>query len=125
MSETSIAFRSEFRDRILSGRKTATSRVRAYGEAGDTFRVFDATFELTRVYWELLEVVRDTLYREEGFERPEEFVEIWREIHPTRGFVGGDCVWVLRFRRTDETGQGRVPASYLEDPGGTFRAPLL
>ena len=44
-----IPFRPEFKDKMLKGLKTATSRTKKYGNAGDTFNAFGATFRIIHV----------------------------------------------------------------------------
>jgi hypothetical protein len=84
---------------VTAGTKTTTCRTRRYGAAGDEFEVEDTGFVLTQVDAMLLGRARDTVWRDEGMDSPEEFERTWAENHPTRGFRDSDTVWVHRFRR--------------------------
>ncbi len=93
-----IPFREEFREPMLEGRKTCTSRNRRYGEPGDRFVAFDATFELTAVFQAQLEYVACVLWQEEGVSGPEHFKRVWTELHPRKGWAPEQVVWVHKFR---------------------------
>ena len=97
--EISIPFQERWRDAILDGSKSATTRTKRCGSAGDTFGAFGAEFELVSVEKLPLQEVSETLYREEGCGSPQEFRKTWAKLHPRRGFVSHQSVYVHRFRR--------------------------
>jgi len=82
MPEIKIPFQSEFKEPMLSGNKTAITRTRRFGYPGDWFRAFGRVFILTEVYPSFLDVVITAHYSEEGFNSPDEFIELWDRIHP-------------------------------------------
>lgn len=80
--------------RLLLGVKTATTRTKTYGSPGDWFEVdfsqigldVTKTYRLVDIkFVPLLEIVT-RWYKEEGCLTPEEFIDIWNEIHPKRGY---------------------------------------
>ena len=92
-----LPFRPEFEAAIRSGTKTATSRTRRYGEPGDILDTPFGPVRLLRVFKASLSAVSEGLYREEGFTSPAEFMEAWTRIHPRKGFVPWQEVWVHEF----------------------------
>ena len=99
MTEVTFHFQPEFQDRMLSGKKTVTSRTKKYCEVGDTFEAFGATFEITKVYQYKLDCVAYLLCHEEGFDSPDEFIACWATIHPQKGYVPSQEVWVHQFKK--------------------------
>ena len=97
-----LPFKEDFKERMLSGRKTCTSRNKIYGKAGDTFEAFGATFEITDVERHSLRTVAWRFYYDEGFSSPEEFTVCWKKIHPRKGFIASQLVWVHWFRILDD-----------------------
>lgn len=57
-------------------------------------------FEIFSIESRTLEYIRDYLWYAEGTNSPEEFEELWIEIHPRRGFVPADRKYVHWFRPT-------------------------
>ena len=96
-----IPFKFRFSEQMLTGVKTATSRTKRYGNAGDTFDAFGREFELTDVYQDTLEVVAHDLWREEGCFASSHFEDVWRSIHPLKGFVPDQVVWVHKFKEKE------------------------
>lgn len=80
--EVKIPFQPEFKEPMLSGKKTDTTRTRRFGYPGDRFKAFGKVFILTEVYPSFLDVIISLHYLEEGFNSPREFVEFWDRIHP-------------------------------------------
>ncbi|MCK5605871.1 hypothetical protein KAR91_28500 [Candidatus Pacearchaeota archaeon] len=87
-------FADDFEEAMLSGRKWRTSRNKKYGEPGDTFDAFGKTFVLTEVRRHILAYVKMAYWQSEGCSSPQEFVDIWKKIHPRKGFVPDQSVWV-------------------------------
>ena len=102
MATINIPFNKWSRERILSGQKTCTSRSKKYGQESDQFQVIHgpnhSTVHNMMMIMQLpLSFVRDFLWHGEGANSPFEFVQIWKEIHPRRGFVEEDLVYVHFF----------------------------
>jgi hypothetical protein len=124
VGEIRVAFLARFAHPLRSGQKVMTSRNGKLGEVGDTFRAEDCVFVLTHVYREKLDTVARVFFAEEGCSSADEFRSLWGEIHPGRGFVPVDRVWVHRFRRLDPDGKPWVnPQRRLEDPPDPPAAP--
>lgn len=93
-----IPFRPEFREAILSGMKTMTTRNNSYGRTGDRLTTpFGVDIQLLEVRRVTLGDVADHYYRQEGCDSPQDFIRIWREIHPS-GFYPNKWVWLHIFR---------------------------
>lgn len=92
-----IPFLPEWKEAMLSGRKTCTCRSKKYGEVGDQFTIFGATFELVSVEKKSLEQVRDEYWYQEGCDSRAGFEQVWERIHPDRGFVPSDKRWLHQF----------------------------
>lgn len=101
MTEVKIPFLPRFKEVMLNGKKTMTSRTRKYGEIGDTFKAFEATFQLTNVEKLALFYVANNYYREEGLQSKEEFIEGWEQIHPRKGYDSNQIVWVHVFKKME------------------------
>jgi len=91
-----MPFRRAFEDAIKTGKKTATTRNRPYGEPGAVLSTEWGDIRLLSVeQWKLGDVKRE-LWREEGCVNAEHFESVWRSIH--RGHWSADTVaWVHRF----------------------------
>lgn len=94
-----LPFRVAFMDRLLNGTKTATSRFHRHGIRGDCFRVFGGVFVITNVEHVRLGFVADAYFRKEGCDTREQFVDVWKRIHPRRGFDPHAWVYVHHFVR--------------------------
>jgi hypothetical protein len=88
----------EWKEKMLTGVKTHTCRSQRYGEPGDQFEVFGATFELVRVWIATLDTVAMRYFDVEGCASPDEFIEVWDKIHPRRRFNPDDVRWLHHFR---------------------------
>ena len=93
-----IPFLERFREPMLNGTKTMTSRNRKYGEPTDTFDAFDATFEIIEVCRLALGDIA-SFWQEEGCKSLEDFVETWKKIHPKRPYGLSDRFYVHRFKK--------------------------
>jgi len=94
-----IPFMPQFKEAMISGVKTCTSRNRRYGFIGDTFEAFGCEFKITAVDGMILRDVAALLYRQEGCKSPEDFEKIWAKIHPRKGFVWNQEVYVHHFKK--------------------------
>ena len=93
-----IPFKARFKEPMLSGRKTWTSRTKCYGRSGDIFEAFGHEFIIEKIETKmLLEVARHWL--EEGCKSKLDFIELWKKIHPRKGFDSYQWVHVHIFRR--------------------------
>jgi hypothetical protein len=93
-----LPFRPEFKERMLEGIKTATSRTRQYGEPGDSFSAFGANFTIEKVLHIPLRVVINYWHRSEGFSTPQGFMECWAQIHPRAKFDLDTKVFLHQFK---------------------------
>lgn len=94
-----IPFRDGFKDVMLNGTKTMTCRSKAYGKAEDTFEAFGTKFVIIEVKKMKLGIVAFDHYKDEGCKSSDEFIEIWNEIHPWKGFQAETMVFAHRFER--------------------------
>lgn len=95
-----IPFLDRFREPMVKDEKTWTSRTRKYGAPGAHFFVAGHKFEILVIRRMLLGEVADH-WKEEGCSSREDFVEVWCQIHPGRGFQLDWKVWVHIFRRVN------------------------
>jgi len=99
--KVNIPFNKWSRIRLKKGVKSATSRNKKYGDVGDRFIVDDVTYELTNIVKASLSSIRDVAYDVEGCKNPDEFVQIWCDIHPRKGWDDDQKVWFHRFKRIE------------------------
>lgn len=92
-----IPFKPDFENALLFGNKTWTSRTKRYGDKGDSFEAFGATFLIEKVFKESLGNIASYHFKEEGCGSRQEFINIWRKIHPRKGFDPSQMVWVHQF----------------------------
>ncbi len=104
LKKINLLFQSEWESAMLSGKKTATTRIRCYGYPGDRFEAFGRVFILTEVYPSFLDVIVTAHYIEEGFNSPLEFIEFWDRIHPNVIYLQrpGRAVFFHRFATKSE-----------------------
>lgn len=93
-----LPFHNRFKNAMLKGDKTWTSRTKRYGRSGDTFEVFDNEFMIEKVERRMLEDVADH-WKEEGFASKLDFMNFWIKIHARKGFLSTQRVYVHIFRR--------------------------
>ena len=106
MARIQIPFQGRWREPMLQGIKTCTSRNRCYGGVGDAFEVFGAMFQLTMVIKVCLSTVAGGLFREEGCHSPREFIDVWVSLHPRKGWDNKQEVWVHHFEKLKADGNG-------------------
>jgi hypothetical protein len=99
-----VPFQQRWQQALLEGGKVCTSRTKRLGGPGDTFEAFGADFELRTVERLTLRDIRDNLHLQEGCETADEFQRLWTDLHPRKGFVPDQLVYVHWFVRKD-TGQ--------------------
>ncbi len=101
-----IPFNSWSKDKLRAGKKNATSRTKKYGERGDCFEVDlgDKVVRYEVVFisrWEL-DRIAINWYDVEGCDSPEEFKNVWGDIHPRKGFDPDQKVWFHLFEKVEE-----------------------
>ena len=96
MTSVHIPFKAKFKEAMLSEKKILTSRTKRYGAKGDTFEAFGATFHICRVIKKSLAEVTE-FYFQEGCSSKEDFVKVWRKIHPRKGYIPKQMVWLHQF----------------------------
>lgn len=96
-----IPFQPEWYNKMLSGKKTCTSRTKKYGNVGDTFNIFGATFKIVDILYLPLNFISHSLYKEEGCDSPDKFIEIWVKLHPRKGWVPTQLVYAHKFRKEE------------------------
>lgn len=94
-----LPLQPRWQHKMLLGLKIVTSRPHKYGHAGDTFRYFGANFVILAIEKHTLDYVANNLYKEEGCDNPDEFRRIWSMLHPRKGFIPTQLVWVHFFRK--------------------------
>ena len=87
-----------FADDLLSGRKIWTSRNKKYGVTGDTFEIFNREFSIQDVRRMTLDEVSYN-YEDEGCKTRDEFIQVWKKIHPRKGWIPEQKVWVHVFKK--------------------------
>jgi hypothetical protein len=89
-------------ERLQAGRKHATARTDVYGSRGDVFLEAGTLYELTHVVQLPLAVIAEHFYHQEGCDSPTDFIEVWEDIHPGRGFEPEWKVWLHLFREVHQ-----------------------
>lgn len=77
----SIKFSTAMRLAVLRRGKTCTTRKEVKGKVGDRFAVDHMLLEITKVEANTLDHVAQHLYREEGFQSPDEFRDTWCRLY--------------------------------------------
>lgn len=98
MTQITIPFKERFREPMLNGTKTWTSRTKAYGQIGDWFNAFGQTFVLTYVGKYMFQTIVNLHWKDEGCNSKEDFLAVWREIHPKRELKDCELFWVHIFQ---------------------------
>ena len=93
-----VNFRERFKEPMLAGVKTCTSRSYPVASVGDKFFRWGRWFTVTAVEQWKLGQVKELKWREEGCNSPEEFQQIWSEIHYIKGFVPSQLVYLHTFK---------------------------
>ena len=98
MDLVKIPFKPDFKDLMLRGQKTATSRTKKYGEVGDKFVAFGQIFVITDIQKFVLGIIATYHYEAEGFDNPKEFEKCWAKLHPRKGFDPYQYVFYHSFK---------------------------
>ena len=100
MSKVSIPFLPRFKESMLNGTKTMTSRRKRYGNVGDTFDAFGASFQIVEVGRLTLGDIA-SFWKEEGMESLEDFTRTWTQIHP-HNYNMGERFYYFRFKKAEK-----------------------
>lgn len=95
--QITIPFMPRFKDPMISGIKILTTRTKRYGKAGDWFNAFGQTFVLIRVEQHPLGYSAGH-WKEEGCSSYDDFISVWKSIHPHRELDTGHMFWVHEFQ---------------------------
>jgi hypothetical protein len=95
--QISIPFKERFREPMLNGTKTMTSRTKCYGIVGDWFNAFGKTYVLTSVIERHFDFIVNH-WKEEGCFSREDFLGVWKEIHPRHKVSMTDKFWTHSFQ---------------------------
>jgi hypothetical protein len=101
-----MPFLQRFKEPLLNGTKIWTSRSKIMGKPGDTFDAFGAEFLITSVSTciPLHEVAEHWI--EEGCSSFDDFVRVWEQIHPRKGFDPDTEVVTHTFRLVSSKEKG-------------------
>jgi len=99
-----IPFNKWSLERLYDESKCATSRNKKYGNVGDIFYVGDDKYKITMIKKLPLFFIANELFRTEGCTDPQEFIDIWEEIHPRKGWVDEQKVYYHYFVCLDYLG---------------------
>ncbi len=97
--QVSMPFKAYWKHTLLSGLKTCTTRVAKYGNIGDKFTAFGATFEITDLKHTTLQDVKDNYHTKEGCASPAVFEAAWCSIHPAARLKPELKVWLHFFEK--------------------------
>jgi thymidylate synthase ThyX len=97
-----LPFLPQFKNPMLSGQSTITSRTRRYGHFGDTFLAWGEVWEIREVTRALLSSVRDRYYHQEGFPSPEAFEACWKALHRSKGYDPEQVVYAHSFIKLEK-----------------------
>ena len=92
-----IPFWDMFKDPMLRGDKVMTTRSKKYGNKGDIFDKFGATFRISLVKKLPIALIANEFYDAEGFDTREDFIKIWEKIHPIIGYQPEKEYWCHLF----------------------------
>ena len=95
--EIEIPFNEWSREKLEEGVKSATSRTKRYGKVGDTFKENGSKYQFTVVTKFPLWFIAFHLYKTEGCISSKDFEDIWKTIHPKKGWMGTQVVWYHHF----------------------------
>ncbi len=99
MAKVNIPFMPEWRHKMRTGIKTYTCRTKKMAQPGDYFEIFDAKFLILSVRKTILQDVAISYFRGEGCDNPDHFIAVWNSIHPKKGYVPEQEVWLHQFER--------------------------
>lgn len=98
-----IPFNEWSRDKLLRGLKIATTRTKPYGRINDTFfvdfgyRFGEKEYKILSIFSTNLTKVASNMWKMEGANSPEDFIDVWIDIHKRAGWTPDKLVWVHIF----------------------------
>ena len=98
MKKIEIPFNSWSRSRLNNFTKNATSRNTRYGEPRDVFELENKRYEIVFVVRLPLWFIAKHLHVTEGCFNENEFIEVWRDIHPKAGWTPNKIVYYHYFK---------------------------
>lgn len=93
-----IPFLERFREPMLNDTKTMTSRTKIYGGKGFWFEAFDRWFIIDSVDAQPFKIIK-LQWKMEGCSSEEDFLSVWKQIHPRKTFTPNELLFVHRFHR--------------------------
>jgi len=93
-----IPFMERFKEPMLNGTKTMTSRTKIYGAKGDFFEAFCHGFRLDSIDAQPFKII-ELQWQAEGCSSKEDFLAVWKQIHPRKTFEPDELLFVHRFHR--------------------------
>lgn len=93
-----IPFMARFKEPMLNDVKTMTSRTKIYGAHGDWFEAFGATFRLEEIQCQPFNIIA-AQWQAEGCSSKEDFLAVWKQIHPRHEPDPMELFYVHRFHR--------------------------
>ena len=106
MADIQIPFLPQFEPVMLSGQKTMTARTKRYGNPGDTFPAFGASFQIMSIAKIQLCDVAWEHHTEEGFPTVIDFIECWKKLHPRKGYIPKQKVYAHTFKKLEASMNG-------------------
>jgi hypothetical protein len=117
-----LKFLPEFIDPILNGTKTQTARMTltAVNVGDDVVAISKgkkfATLRITSIEKRMLGTFGPADAKREGLNSFSEFDEVWKRIHPRKGFVNSTLVYVIRFEVIEVVKRTRYEGIYNDLP---------
>lgn len=107
MTDIVIPFRPDMALACIDGKKVCTSRTKRYGWPGDTFPVTDGngrskSFVLRKIVQRELGYVARVLFIPEGVSSSLKFIELWKQLHPFKGYDPSQIVFVHFFEEVHQ-----------------------
>lgn len=99
-----IPFLERFREPLLNGTKTLTTRRKRYGKRGELFEAFGVLFVLTNVERRSLAFAIEN-WKREGCKSQADFLAVWKQIHPKKPLNKRELFWVHSFKRFIPSGK--------------------
>lgn len=97
--QITMHFKAYWKQALLSGKKTSTTRTFKSSKQGDTFEAYGGTFEIVNICKVKLGTVHTDFWKDEGCDSPEHFEQVWCSIHPLARLKPELLVWIYFFRR--------------------------
>lgn len=98
---TTLPFHNEMKKAIVEGRKKKTTRYDVYWVDHDMFYYEDDKNNTWEVHFKVSDINQcrlaeavDLFWEQEGFNSKEEMIELWKKLHPRRGYRALDTVYV-------------------------------